>query len=156
HIVIMLLHPLAEEMTVELPRDPSLAPGMHRRVTLPDRLLEGLPERALRHDRLHALWARDFVYDFGDRRKGWDRASPPVLRRAHCAGGSGRGKIQQYISNLESFPPHAEPPRSGGLKDKAATLCRLTRARSVYEFAEMPSDIPPAYVGGEQFQREKA
>src|SRR4029450_6526421 len=48
-IVIVLLHPFAEQATVQLAGGPGLAPRMHGRMTLLDRFLESLTECAFGH-----------------------------------------------------------------------------------------------------------
>ena len=48
-VVIVLLHPLAEQGPAELARRPGLAPRMNRRMALFDGFLEGLTERTLGH-----------------------------------------------------------------------------------------------------------
>ena len=47
-VMIMLLHPFAEQALVELPADPGLAPGMAARMTRRDRRLTLIAEFALR------------------------------------------------------------------------------------------------------------
>ena len=48
-IVIVLLHPLAEQAAVELAGGPGLAPRMHRRMALLDGVLESQTECTLGH-----------------------------------------------------------------------------------------------------------
>src|SRR5882672_2917162 len=63
-IVIVLLHPFAEQAAVELPGGPGLAPRMHGRMTLLDRFLESLTECAFGHHepplaleaKLYTIW----------------------------------------------------------------------------------------------------
>ena len=47
--VVMLLRPFAEEMPVQAARHPGVAPGMHLRMPLLDRVFELVAEFALRH-----------------------------------------------------------------------------------------------------------
>src|SRR3954464_1683235 len=60
-IMVVLLHPLAEQAAVELARGPGLAPRMHRRMALLDGVLESQTERTLGHGDL-LRWGTTKLY----------------------------------------------------------------------------------------------